>query len=244
MKLGKNTLRLSRSVPPELNQPCTCEAGRVAAGLAALRREVHDSPLDRQSSFGVRLKSSPWPCRPNEPAPEIGARQSGGRESADSTTLFEARLVGDRMTAKSTLARELPQARAKYLASRRWQTRSSLGARLRKMSQVTPIARRVPSYLGTGTSREPTSIQPLIDFGAKPADGSAAELKPLWESAKERKRGESPAMPSRQSRNFMRCQDLTPRRKSLVDPAGERYGTERDFLRDCPQSGVFDAHDG
>ena len=244
MKLDKNILRPSRSVPPDFSQPHTCEAGRVAAGLAVLRREVHDSPLDRQSSFGVKLKSSRWPCRPNEPVPEIGARQSGDRESGDSTTLFGARLVGDRMLAPSTLARELPQSRAKNLAPRRWQTRSSLGARLRKMGQVTPVASRASPYLRTETSRGPTFIQPLINFGTKPADGSTAEMQLLWKLTEERKRGQCPAMSSRQSRNLMRGQDLTPCRKWLVNPAGERHGTGRDFLRDRPQFGVVDAHDG
>lgn len=148
------------------------------------------------------------------------------------------------MLAPSTLARELPQSRAKNLAPRRWQTRSSLGARLGKMGQVAPIARRASPYLRTGTSRGPTSIQPLINFGAKPADGSTAEMQLLWKLTKERKRGQCPAMPSRQSRNLMRGQDLTPCRKWLVNPAGERYGTGRDFLRDHPQSGVSDSHDG
>lgn len=211
---------------------------------AAHHSGVRSSPLDRRSSFGAKLKSSRWPCRPNESAPEIGAPQSGDRASGDSTTLFEARLLGDRTLARSTHGRKLAQARAKNLAPHRWQTRWSPSAHLRRMGQIIPVVRRAPPFLGTGTSRGPTSIQPLINFGAKPADGSAAELQLLWKMTKERKRGKCPAMPSRQSRDLMRSQDLTPRRKSLVNPAGERDGTERDFLRDCPQSGVVDAHDG
>jgi hypothetical protein len=231
-------------VPPELNQPCTCEAGRVPAGLAALRREVHDSPLDRQSSFGVKLKSSRWLCRPNEPAREIGAPLSGDRESDGSRTLFEARLVGDRTPAPSARVREPPHSQVENLARRRWRPRSSRNASLRRTGQVVPKARRSPAYLGTGTSRALTPIQPLIDFGAEPADGSAAEMQPLWKMAEERKRGQCPMMPSRQSRDLMRGQDLIPCRKSLVDPAGERHSIGRNHPRDRPQSRVVDAHDG
>lgn len=143
-----------------------------------------------------------------------------------------------------------PQIRAIFVSRALTVPTRERGNSFRKSIRARPAVRRaaapgrpLPAARGTVPMREAAGIEPLFDICAQPADGPAAELLPLWESADDRERSEYPTMTPRQTCDVVRSQNLIPSWDSFVDPAGKRYVVGRDRRPgDRSQPRVFDAH--